>query len=168
MFKLDIFDLPVYRITREEHYKIKESYIDNKIKNILKYDDPKENYERFQEKKQQLYNIFENEYGCWKYNEIISYLVLYISGSQILGDYYKNDVKRQRKSNKKNFKFYTHKFVPERSLPLSEDNSAIYNAILLYVDDCRKELSGCRFIDSRTFEKIGPYVDWKALILGNE
>ena len=46
MLKLEFFDIPVYRITREEYYKTKEDYIENEIKKTIIYEDLKENHER--------------------------------------------------------------------------------------------------------------------------
>ncbi len=102
--------------------------------------------------------------GMWEYNEIIGYIKLYILGSQIRGEYYSVNAKKIVKTRKKQFELVSDKIEPELELPLLEDNVAIYNTILTYIDNCKKNLKiKNRFIDSSLFEVIGQHINLKTL-----
>src|SRR5262249_12540243 len=85
------------------------------------------------------------------------------STGPIRGEYYQHDAKRIVKTRKKRFRYLTDKLAPEMEIPLNADNRAIYEVILCYLNQCRIELP-TRAIDTKFFEEIGSYINWKGLI----
>ena len=110
-----------------------------------------------------MYKALCDSYGIWDFNEIIGYIRLYFDWPQILGMYFAVDKKRVVRTRTKQFVYMTHKLVYESSLEPPYSNSGIYEAILEYLERCKREIPR-RFIDTSQFELIGPHVDWIDLI----
>jgi hypothetical protein len=158
------FEIPVYRLSEEKYYKDMDDHI-NKHELFQKSMDPF--YQRNPDLKSQYMDYTKKKFGgMWLYNEIIGYIRLCVSGSQILGWYCQNAAKKQCKTRKKQFEYVTYKLTPELDLPWDVNSEDIYLVLLEYLKNCKNELRN-RFIDSSNFEKIGPFVDWKKLIWGN-
>lgn len=154
---LYFFDIYVYRISSKEYCQQMDeariTFLDGKEEFFKQYPNFRHlNIKTFNK-------IFG---GIWEYNEIIGFIKLHILGTQVRGEYFSVDSKRIVKTRKKQFKHSVHKLAPERELPLTGDNQEIYNVILSYLEDCKKELPK-RFIDTSLFEMVGPYIDWKEL-----
>jgi len=156
------FEIPVYRLSEEKYNKNMDEHIK---KHPLFQKDRDDFYERNPHQETHDMEYVKNKFGgIWRYNEIIGYIQLYISGNQILGKYFENDTERQIKTRRKRFKYISPKLAPEIDLPLEGNNKAIYEEIYKYIKNCKKELPPIRFIDMSVFEKIGPYVEWRKFI----
>ena len=159
------FDVPVYRLEEEEYYRNREKTIERVLyPNDCPLRDELRSIEDADPKsKLNLSGLLEYSYGgAWLYNEIIGYIRLHFLGTQIRGEYYAVDRQRIVRTRKKILVFRTWKLAPEREIPNSAPSDEIYSIVLQYIDDCRKELKR-RYIDSSGLERIGPYVNWKAL-----
>ena len=159
------YDLPVYRLPEEIYYRKRCEYIDNVL---YPPNAPYSEERRAKEKLDPsavlgLRDHLQRSYGgMWRFNEIIGYIRLHFLGSQLREEYYA--VRRERivRTRKKQLEFHSWKLVAEHEVPIDSSNDEIYSIILQYIDDCRKTLR-LRHIDSSGFERIGPYVDWRAL-----
>lgn len=155
-----LFDIPVYRLSEEKYNNDMEVHLNKYFSQW----NMKDFYQRNLGKKVQDIDYEKNKFGGkWRYNEIIGYIRLCVSGSQILGWYYQHNAKKQFKTRKKQFEYVTNKLAPELNLPRDANSKDIYLVMLQYLKDCKKELRN-RFIDSSGFERIGPFVDWKKCI----
>lgn len=98
---LSFYVLPVYRLSEEKY----EEQLNTHIKNHPLFSEERESfYQRNPDIKTRDLEDVKKEYGgAWRYNEIIGYIRLYFDGSQILGWYHVNDVKRHVKTRKNNF-----------------------------------------------------------------
>lgn len=167
MFRKDFFDIPVYRLSEEEN---EQEWINSGENKTLQ----DEFYKKYPEKESRDRELLRAGFGGeWRYNEIIGYIRLYIYGTQIRGEYYVNKAKKQRRSRKKQFKFSTHKLASGESFSLKNKNNEIYKIILLYLDECEKELNKARkskkrYIDTSIFKRIGPYINWEMFFRDNE
>lgn len=151
-------ELPVYRLSENEYFLeqeschkkyFEESFTKNKqVKSTISFEDYFEKARRFDD--------------IWRYNEIVGYIVLYISGHQIRGEYYQHNVTNIKKTKKKHFVYKTHKLVTEINI-LKMSDEEIYTSIINYIDRCEKELKN-RYIDSDTFRQIGKYIRWNSLM----
>ncbi|HHC6640669.1 TPA: hypothetical protein ACN397_004601 [Vibrio parahaemolyticus] len=163
---INIVTLPVYRIEKQKYYDQRELFVeksifggpDGQFKREYAVKDPHW-FTRFSELLCDTYG------GAWDFNEVIGYIEIHIMGNQVRGKYWQDDKKRFVKSRRKQFKYVTHKLVPEVSFPRSADNTQIYQAVLEYVSHCQRYLKS-RYIDQSNLTNIGKYVDWKALIKG--
>ena len=154
MLHISLFDLPVYRCSRDKYETDKQTYIEKYL-----YAYPKDS-NLYKDHSIQFGRMYGGE---WKYNEIIGFIGLHIMGSQIRGEYWQVRAKRIVKTRKKQFEWKTHKLAPETSLHHCKTNSEILNEIFKYVEECKKELPK-RYIDDSQLYNIGSYINWKKLI----
>jgi len=109
------FDIPVYRIREEEYYEQRETYISEKL---LEGPLTKKEYEKFYSDNPGLKRKAEDHLikvfgGPWTFNEIIGYIRLYFTGSQLRGEYWKVDAKRIVKTRKKCLLLIPTNFLPK-------------------------------------------------------
>ncbi|TDA69667.1 hypothetical protein E0765_00025 [Sulfuricurvum sp. IAE1] len=152
------FDIPVYRLSEEKYdaqtdAEIQENYQQMYLKNGRAK--PSISYDDYFEKM----SIF---YDPWRFNETIGYIRLYFLGHEIRGDYCQHKVSRIYKTRRKHIRYKTYKLADEISI-LNQNDTQIYESILLYLQKCASELPK-RYIDMENFKQIGRYVHWNALI----
>lgn len=148
------YDIPVYRLAEKRYYQEMHAYLDHAVSGGSASSNSA------------LRDHLERTYGgCWRFNEVVGYIRLFFLGSQVRGEYMAVGKKRIVRTRKKVFECITLKRAPEADLPYPYTNPGIYDAILGYLDDCRKELPG-RYVDTALFEAIGRHVDWIGLMRG--
>jgi hypothetical protein len=98
------------------------------------------------------------------FNEIIGYIRLHFFDRQIAGEYYVVNAERIVRTRQKTFVYETHNELAE-VIDIPDDSSSreIYMLIREYLGGCAKEVKG-RYIDKTIFDRIGPFVDRKALL----
>lgn len=163
MLQVSLFDLPVYRLKEDKYYLERKVFVD---KFLFGKNDERKGFYIQNENLYRRYSAQLNERygGKWDFNEIIGYIKLHFLGSQVRGEYWEVKAKRIVKTRKKYFEWRTHKLAPERELCRNKTNLEIYNEIIKYIDDCRKELPNKRYIDDKQLISLGPYIDWKKVI----
>ncbi|MDH3353509.1 MAG: hypothetical protein OEL87_03610 [Nanoarchaeota archaeon] len=160
------FDIPVYRLAKEEYYKKLDSYVEAKM-----YQGPpshvelmKEFHEQHPDQKQlHEQHLRKNYGGAWNYNEIIGWIQLHFLGNQIRGEFWRVKAKRIIRTRKKEFEYITWKLAPEIDIPHEASNTEILNLIKEYLSRCQEELKKGRYIETSRFDVIAPYVDWRSL-----
>jgi hypothetical protein len=159
---IHFFELPVYRIAEKKYYKIKDDDIAAQISHLERR---VPGYRVSESMQVNIDQHWHERYGPWRFNEIIGYIRLHFLGSQIRGEYFSAEKKRNPISRKKVFLYRTHKLAIELSLmpPRPRTNAEIFAAVKQYVDNCRRELPKGRVIDDAILMTIGPFVDWLAL-----
>lgn len=164
MFGKRFYDIPVYRLPEQKYESDLQTYIEL---HMLGKEGERESrrlfYDNDPERKLRVHNhLWKNYGGAWQFNEIIGYIRLYFSGSQVLGDYWQIDAKRIVKTRRKRFVWITYKIVPERDIPADSTNQEIYEIIMEYLSEARSKLKN-RFVDTTLFETIGPFLDWRGV-----
>ena len=162
---VSFFDIPVYRISQEAYdeefkdyvAKLEEGY-DSSTRKIITRD----RAGNTQEHRRRLDTLKRCFGGIWRFNEIVGYVGLHFVGDQVRGVLFFVNKKRVFRTRTKKMVWVTHKVAPELSLPRNGKNADIYQTILEYLDRVRKALP-LRYLDTSVFERVGPYVDWKAL-----
>jgi len=160
------YDIPVYRLPKEQYYRERDKYTDSVL--FPEYS-PYSQALRENEAADPNCNLAIRDHlqrsygGCWTFNEIIGYIRLHFLGSQIRGEYFAVQKKRIVRTRTKILEYRTWKLAPEVEMPYPYTSEGIYSAILEYLADCRKELHG-RYVDTELFESIGDHVDWVALV----
>ena len=159
------YDMPVYRLPKREYERKRHEYIENNLfppdlwhrDELIARDkaNPNENL-GFRDLCTKSYG------GAWIFNEIVGYIRLHFMGNQVRGEYFAVQRKRIVRTRRKQFEFLDWNLVPEREIPKCSSSEEIYSIVLEYIEECRKEIK-LRFIDSSGLERIGPYINWKAL-----
>lgn len=157
------FELPVYRITQGMHSNLVEKELAKKQSNYKKISGAEPSHEVMNSLQQ--YAI--SQLGTWKYNEIVGFIRLYFLGNQVRGEYYSSEGKSTRKSRTKIYTYRTDKLAPEVAIWPAKNptNIDIWSAVKAYVDRCPAEINKSRMIDTSILFKIGPHLDWKAIML---
>ena len=91
------------------------------------------------------------------------YIRLHFVGMQVRGEYWSTGAKRTVRTRKKIFEWKTWKLAPETDIPVEADSAEIFRFVLEHVAQCRSELKG-RFVDTESLERLGPYLNWRALL----
>ncbi|MEM0907031.1 MAG: hypothetical protein AAGJ94_06685 [Pseudomonadota bacterium] len=154
------FDLPVYRLNRHRYFA--------QLDHMLQRQYTSTRYGPSEEMKQWYKEHQFDRFGCWQYNEIVAYIRLHFVGNQIRGEYFSAEKKRSRLSRSKLFVFRDWKLAPEISLGEYSclDNASIWAKIQEYIERCREELAKGRVIDDEMLHRLGPNINWKALVGG--
>jgi hypothetical protein len=160
------YDIPVYRLPEDKYYFERDEYIDGVL---FPKDDPFSQSMREREAADPNCNIAIRDHlqrsygGCWTFNEIIGYIRLHFLASQVRGEYFAVRKKRIVRTRTKVLEYHVWKLAPEVEIPHPYTSRGIYEAVLKYLADCRKELPG-RYVDTDLFEVIGKHVDWRGLM----
>lgn len=163
------FDLPVYRIPREDYYSAREKWIDAAL---YPPGSPFSEEMRARDARDPSQNVgmrahFERAYGgCWEFNEIIGYIRLHFLGTQVRGEYFAVSRTRIVRTRKKTLEYQTWKLAPEVNIRHPYNDENILAAIRRYIDDCRKEVPR-RFIDTSMFDATAEFIDWASLFLAS-
>jgi hypothetical protein len=157
------FDLPVYRLPYETYNADQDREVAEQISN-MKRGNP--GYEPPEATKLGIGQHQHEKYGPWRFNEIIGYIRLHFLGSQIRGEYFSAEKKRNPLGRHRVFTYRTHKLAPELSIhpTISATNAEIFEAVKQYVVACKKELTKGRVIDDSILMTIGPHMDWRGLL----
>jgi hypothetical protein len=158
------FDVPVYRLTKEEYELEQKSFV---RREISKHGyNAQEMYRRDPKEKEQMEkHLREVCGGCWLFNEIIGFIRLYFLSTQIRGEYWGVDAQRITRTRRKVFRFFELKVTFEEEIPAESTNEEIFNLILKYLERAQNECSlKDRYVDKSVFEYIGRHVDWNGLL----
>jgi hypothetical protein len=104
------------------------------------------------------------EYGCWRYNQAIGWIRLYVLGTQIRGAYYFVDAKQIRLLMKnKKFVWYGKAF--ELHFYPKDSSAKIYNEVRAELEALHNErpFKG-RHIDLEAFYGAGEFINWRKLL----
>lgn len=170
MGRVYFYDLPVYRLPREDYYKARDEYIENTLSPPGTRQ--AESFHRMAAIEPNSVVAWRSHLelsygGCWEFNEIIGYIRLHFLGAQVRGEYFGSSRKRIVRTRKKLFEYKTWKLAPEVSIEPPQGNDEIVAAVREYIKDCRSELPR-RYLDASMFEAVAPYINWVGLFNGNK
>ena len=155
-------DIPVYRLPPDRYVQDIGSFVEKGVRSTYGDDDAAKNFiARYPRKVDSLRDDLRLKFGgVWTFNEIIGYVRLYFSGTQILGEYWQMRGKQIRRTRRKIFEWRTWKLAPEIDVPVHATDDAIYELIRIYLADCTKELNG-RYLDTAHFYATASYIRWR-------
>jgi hypothetical protein len=159
------FDIPVYRLAEKEYVRRQAKHINDEIAEEKQSFYVSKLYENEPTQEEWMrHHLWKTYGGAWDFNEIVGWIRLYFCGDQVRGEWWRIE-SMNRKSRKKQFEYRDHKFVYEELMDRNISSEAIYKHILDYLerskaDDRLKK----HFLDTSVFERIGPFVNWKALL----
>lgn len=149
----DLFEIPVYRLSKDKYYQKMETFIKAEL---LSIDDPAI--------KMKLTSSLRDKYGGnWEYNEIIGYLKLYKWGSKLRVYYYETNSKRKVKTRKKNFVKISDKYA-DRQIYATWTNNELIKEIKGIISQCEDILKSDNknfYLDRTIFDSLVDKIDWK-------
>ncbi|MEK4006399.1 hypothetical protein [Paenibacillus sp. FSL H3-0333] len=148
-----IFEIPVYRISRSAFKKETDTIIDKVIWDKEIGDGCK----------RELYKIYKYPY---LYNEVTGWIRVFIDSIQIRGEYYFIQSRNVRRGFKKDYRYVGKAF--EMGVFKDEDSPEIYSNVLKRLKSLASEPPFTRrVIDLESFENLGQYINWRKLIDDN-
>ena len=159
-----LFDVPIYRLTKKEYESRQEASVEKDLSDDGPY--VEEMYRRNPAKRRLMKERFRMAYGGpWQFNEISGFIRLYFFFTQIRGEYWCIDSQRITRTRRKVFICLDHKVTYEEEVPKGASNEQIFQVILKYLTRAKAErrLKG-RYLDTSVLERIGPHINWGALI----
>ena len=157
-------DIPVYRLTQERYIGEMDSFVEKEIQTSFGCDKAAESFcTRYPNRVDAFRDDLCLTYGVWDFNEIIGYIRLYFSGSQIRGEYWQMKGQKIRRTRRKIFERRTGKLAVEVDVPGQSTDQVICELIRSYLAGCAKELKG-RHLDTSRFDATAPYVRWRDLL----
>jgi hypothetical protein len=151
------FDLPVYRLSPEEYVHDWEKAITAERGRIAGLSGFVISDQMDQSLRAERYRRL----GDWRFNEIVAYIRLHFSGTQLKATYHSAEKQRNSISRSKVFTERSRGLPYKLNLgsQTKATNSEIWATIQEFVQDCKRQKKNC-FIDDSTLMRIGPYMDW--------
>ena len=159
-----IFDLPVYRCTKERHDKELTEAVEAHLKHC--FDD--HGLERSSDP-QTITNITAHAQhafgGPWEFNEIVGWVRLFPESHGIGAPVWFTEGKKLTRKMRKRFHLRTWSNCLWTHFPPPAENPEIYERVLQALESLAKRdpLDG-RVLDLSVFKLTGPYIDWRRLI----
>lgn len=144
-----LFELNVYRLTKEKYYDGLRTFIAKQPTEFLPT------------------SFYHEQYGGdWQYNEIIGYLKFYqYDKSQIRNEYWETNSTRKVKTRRKQFIQISDKYC-ERIFTKDKPNEDIFAVITDCLDHCQNRLNKKnRYVDTEIFNNIAKHIDWKSVLI---
>ena len=156
------YDLPVYRLSYEKYNSMLDAEIEAKLEEIKRISGHVPSLDLQDRMRQHQYERL----GPWQFNEAIGQIRLYFLGSQVRGEFFSAERKRNSTGRTKVFTFRTLKLASETDIfPTKQTSSAdVWDSIQAYVAKCKKELKKGRVIDDHRLLTLGPHVDWLSVL----
>ena len=149
-----LFELPIYRVTKETYKQ-----------EFYKYAEKNKQYNSDSKIETKLNKNLKKDFGGdWQYNQIIGYLEFYILGNNIRCAYYQGFDKIATRNGKRKFKIYDDT-LSNVTIRDNYTNEKIIEKIRYMIDHCSiQEMIQKRYIDTKNFDNISSFVDWKSYI----
>lgn len=158
-----IFDIPIYRKTKDDFNAEIEFEFAKHVEWMISSDPnhrPLNNETKIRVKD----SIVRESGGSWQFNQIIGWLRLFREGNKIGGHIWWVDKRINRRMRNKRLRLITYSDVLHASFP-KESSSEIFNKMIERLTILAKEPKyKKRFIDLDVFCRVGPFIDWRALL----
>lgn len=159
MNKVYFFDLPVYRLSPADYASAWEKTISAERAKIITMHPE---YEISDVMDQAIrFNRYQR-YGEWQFNEVIAYIRLYFSGSQLMAEYHSAEKQRNPISRSKVFTERSRGITLK--LSVGRTNADVLATVREYVETCKK-LKRKWFVDDSTLMRLGPHINWQSIRL---
>ena len=159
-----IFDIPIYRKTKDDFKAEIDSLVASRIDWIVSHDPKQQTLD--QEIHQRIYHsIIADSGGPWQFNQIVGWLRLFIEGNSIGCHPWWVDAKRiNRRMRNKRMYLQTPSDILQARFK-NESSNEIYNGLLERLIKLSKDSTyKNRYVDFDVFQRIGPYIDWHTLL----
>ena len=154
-----IFDIPVYRLSREEYEKSRQENTNKLLQEAGLLGRPSDQKDRIV----QISDHAEMQFGgAWRFNEIVYWIrIVFLGKNQIRGELWSTTANKVIKTRKKVFQYTTYSFGTPIDITYTKTNNEIFQKMCSYINDCKKHPKLIkRYFDLELFEKLGPHIDW--------
>ena len=159
-----IFDIPIYRNTKDDFNTEIETHVAKRVEWII-YHDPERRPLSREVRDRQLHSVIAESGGPWQFNQIVGWLRLFAEGNTIGCHPWWVEAKRlNRKMSNKRLYLKTFSDVLGVRFP-NESSTEIFNTLLERLTEMAKEPKyKNRYVDLDFFRRIGPFIDWRRLL----
>lgn len=157
MKEIQLFEIPIYSMSKEEYKKRCIKYINRHAKETTM-----DNYDFY-------YDHLKEEYFIdrpWKFNQIIGFVVIYYKPNSIwFNEYITSDKNIHAISKTKHFIKNTYLEVYNFHIKDSMNNENIKDEIIYYINSLKKDIFLKRyFFDDSLFQRQIKYIDIRKMI----
>jgi hypothetical protein len=159
-----IFDIPIYRKSINDFYNEIDAEFAEHVQWMIS-SDPNQRPLNKETKTRVKDSIVRKSGGPWQFNQIIGWLRLIAEGNKIGGHIWWIDAKRiNRRMRNKILYLKTYSDVLQVFFP-KDSSTEIFNKLLERLTAMTKESKyKKRYIDLDVFCRVGPFIDWRALL----
>jgi hypothetical protein len=156
------FDVPIYRLTEDEYIAEFEKTRQKRLgpEGIAALGKQEQENPACEGRRRE--RLLDSYGGPWQFNEIVGFIRLVFMGGQVRGHLWMVRERRIKRTRTRTLFFRSLKAAPEMELPRDASNLQIYEAISEYLGRVQRKFP-TRFIDTLMFDRIGSFVDWRAL-----
>lgn len=147
-----ILEIPIYRCSREQHYKECKKKIEQELSNLR--EPPND------EVKVAFDDIFRTP---WNYNEVICWLIIYPQGLDLVGEEWRDRHERAVRNGKRHYQLSGANVLRIRT-DRSDTSQQIFQKLMDGIDYYIKLHLKNRYADTSKLKAIAPFVDWRALM----
>jgi hypothetical protein len=159
-----IFDIPIYRNSKDDFYTEIDSSFEKRVEWIISHDPERRPLDH--EVRQRVHHSVIAEFGGpWQFNQIVGWLRLFVEGNTIGCHPWWVDAKRiNRRMRNKRLYLQTPSDILQARFR-NESPNEIYSILLERLVRLSKDNSyNNLYIDLDVFRRIGPFIDWHRLL----
>lgn len=159
-----IFDIPIYRKSKQEFINETNSHFKKRVKWIESHD-PFERPLESDVLSRVKHSVIAESGGPWQFNQIVGWFRLYVEGNKIGCHPWWVDAERiTRRMRKK--RFYMKTFSDILGIHFTTESSEeIFERLLKRLTNLASEpMYMNRYVDFDVFQRIGPHINWRDLI----
>lgn len=158
-----IFDVAIYLKPPNQYYQEMDRATEKYFERLVPgYDKSKSQLPSSQALREEFQESFG---GPWNFNQIVGWLRLYVEGSEIGGQIWWVIGRRLQPRMRKTFHLVSFSNVLPTWFRPHDSAPAIFAEVLTQIESLAKKPSyRKRYFDLCAFRRIGPFVDWRALM----
>lgn len=157
-----IFDIPVYRTTKERYYADMDAAVEAHLK--VCFDDqglPRSDRQTVESVTGHAREAFG---GPWDFNDVVGWIRLFIEGYGVGAHLWWVDGKQIRRNMRKRFHLTTASNCLWTDFPPPADSPAIFKGTLEALESLsQRDKFKKRHVDLSVFQRTGPFIDWRRL-----
>jgi hypothetical protein len=158
-----IFDIPIYRKTKDDFNAEIEMHVAKRVKLIISYDAERRPLSQ-EVCQRQFHSIIAESGGPWQFNQIVGWFRLFVEGNTIGCHLWWVDKRINRRMRNKRLYLQTPSDVLDARFTNKLSNK-IYNRLLARLTELSEEKTyKNRYVDLDVFQRIGPFIDWRKLL----
>jgi len=158
-----IFDIPIYRKTKDDFDAEIETHVTKRIKEIISCD-PEERPLDHQVIQRLHQSIIADFGGTWQFNQIVGWLRLYVEGNNVGCHLWWVDKRINRRMRNKRLYLQSPSDILHARFT-KESSRKIYEKLLLRLIELSEGTTyKNRYLDLDVFQRIGPLIDWRKLL----
>jgi hypothetical protein len=160
-----VFDIPIYWCSKDTYEAKQDAAAEKQLIRCFESmgiprESQRDNCDRI---KGHAHEVFG---GPWQFNQIVGWLRLFTEGNGLGGHLWMVNAKRMSRTMKKRFYLRSASNALSGFFPPNCANDEIFKITLESIEIlARSDWLTSRYFDLNTFKRIGPFVEWRQLVL---